>query len=309
MLKFKIIKGLLHQHRAKLSITYILFSIETIGTLMRPLFLGIAVNDLIKGSFNGLIQLSLIHFAWLVIGTIRHRYDTRAFSEIYTSLVTVYLFKKKSIKDVSKLTAHSTLARELVDFLETDIPYIIEALYNIIGSLVLLFYYDFLVVWVCLSILIPVMIVSHFYGKKMKLLTRVKNDELEKQVNILSAGNKESILNHFNQLRYCQIKISDNEAWNFGFIEMMVLIVIGCSLLISSESLGGAMLAGNLIGIYNYILKFVSGLDTIPYAVQKFSSLGDITERMDKQDHTLETHCPVYLVNEEMQQKDFKLSA
>ena len=44
---------------------------------------------------------------------------------------------------------------------------------------------------------------------------------------------------------------------------------------------GTTILAGNLIGIYNYILKFVSGLDTIPYMVQRFSSLKDIVKRIE----------------------------
>lgn len=309
MLNFKIIKLLLSQHRTQLTITYFLFSIEALGSLIRPFFLGVAVNDLIKGSYIGLIELSAIHLSWLLIGTIRHRYDTRAFSEIYTSLITTYLLRKNGVKDVSKLSAHSSLSRELVDFLETDIPYIIEAVYNILGSLILLFYYDHQVVWVCLSILIPVFIISHFYAKKMKHLTRIKNDELEKQVSIIAVGNKETILGHFNRLRLCQIKISDNEAWNFGVIELMVLIVIGLALLISSGSLGGTMLAGNLIGIYNYILKFVSGLDTVPYVVQRISTLGDISERLEKQEQIIFSTPHTHFVNQASKQIEMKLSA
>jgi hypothetical protein len=38
--------------------------------------------------------------------------------------------------------------------------------------------------------------------------------------------------------------------------------------------------AGSVVGIYMYIKNFVSGLDTIPYAVEKFSSLQDITKRI-----------------------------
>jgi hypothetical protein len=45
--------------------------------------------------------------------------------------------------------------------------------------------------------------------------------------------------------------------------------------------MGSAILAGNLVGIYNYILKFVSGLDTIPYTVQRLTSLSDITKRIE----------------------------
>jgi hypothetical protein len=45
----------------------------------------------------------------------------------------------------------------------------------------------------------------------------------------------------------------------------------------------GPILAGNLIGIYTYLLKFVSGLDTIPYTVQRLTSLNDITRRIELQ--------------------------
>jgi hypothetical protein len=40
-------------------------------------------------------------------------------------------------------------------------------------------------------------------------------------------------------------------------------------------------MAGSLFGIYSYILKFASGLDTIPYTLQRLSSLSDITRRIE----------------------------
>jgi hypothetical protein len=118
----------------------------------------------------------------------------------------------------------------------------------------------------------------------MRRLTQLKNNELEKQVDIIANGDPEYIQTHYNKLRKWQIKISDREAFNFGAIELMVMLVIGLSLLISYKSFGTTMLAGNLIGIYNYILKFVSGLDTIPYTVQRITSLSDITRRIEFQD-------------------------
>ena len=281
MLGFEIIGKLIKKYRLKLAITYSLFSIEMLGSLLRPFFLGVAVNDLIAGSYRGLIILSIVHLCWLIIGTIRHMYDTRTYSAIYTSLVTQFLSRRYGKSEISKLSAHSTLSRELVDFLEADLPYIIEAFYNIVGSLILLYFYENKVVLVCFAILIPVLAISYFYGKKMRRLTQLKNDELEKQVSVIAIGNNDSIKKHYDKLRHWQIKISDKEAWNFGIIEIMVLFVIGGSLIISSNMFGTTILAGNLIGIYNYILKFVSGLDTIPYTVQRFSSLKDIAKRIE----------------------------
>lgn len=283
MSRFEILKKMIIRHRSRLIFTYILFSLETLGLFMRPFFLGEAVNDLMKGSYRGLIILSAVHVAWLLVGTMRHRYDTRTYSAIYTSLVTRFLSRRFGQSDVSKLSAHSTLAREFVDFLEFDLIYVIEAAYNLFGSLVLLCFYDTTVVMVCLAILLPVMIMSFVYGKKMRKLNRRKNDELEKQVDIIATGNIHTIRQHYNNLRQWQIKISDQEAWNFGIMEIMVMVVIGISLMVSAKTSSSVILAGDLIGIYTYILKFVSGLDTIPYTVQRLSSLNDITRRIELQ--------------------------
>lgn len=286
MPQLKVIKQLFLKHRYRLLLTYLLFSLEMLGTLLRPLFLGLAIDGLVKGSYEPLVHLLLVHLGCVAIGTYRHRYDTRTYSAIYTSLVTNFLAKRRGQKDVSRLSAHSNLSREFVDFLEYDLVYVIEAFYNIAGSVILLMFYDAKVVSICLSILVPVSIVSYFYGKKMRRLTRLKNDELEKQVDIISEGNTLAIRRHYNKLREWQIRISDQEAWNFGFMELMVMAVIGFALLIVTQTSEAAILPGALIGIYNYILKFANGLDTIPYMVQKLTSLGDITRRLEFQEET-----------------------
>jgi ABC-type multidrug transport system fused ATPase/permease subunit len=278
--RFTSIGNIFGQHRWALVLTYTLSGLELLGTLLRPYFLGEAVNDLIKGSYHGLIILSIQHMAWLVIGTVRHMYDTRTYTGIYTDLVTRMLSRKVMQADVSKLSAHSTLAREFVDFLEYDLYYVLAAVMDIFGALILLIFYDKTVVLICLAILVPVMIMSIIYGKKMESLNLGKNDELEKQVEIIGSNDTPKIMEHYHNLRKWQIKISDQEAWNFGAMEILVLIVIACSLIVTTKPTETAILAGDILGIYNYILKFTTGLDTIPYTIQRLSSLQDITRRI-----------------------------
>ena len=283
MSRFQILKNLMSRHRSQLLLTYILFSLEMLGALLRPFFLGEAINDLMKGSYRGLIVLSSVHITWLIIGTLRHMFDTRAYSAIYVSLVTKFLNRRIYKQDVSKLSAHSTLAREFVDFLEFDLVYVIEAAYNIFGSLVLLYFYNSSVVVLCLSVLVPVVFISRVYGKKMMSLNRLKNDELEQQVDIISSGDRKTIHNHYNNLRSWQIRISNQEAWNFGFMELLVMMVLGISLLITYKASGAAIAAGNIVGIFFYVTNFTKGLDTIPYTIQRLTSLSDITRRIELQ--------------------------
>jgi len=211
-------------------------------------------------------------------------YDTRTYSAIYTSLVTRLLSRKFRKSDVSKLSAHSGLAREYVDFLEFDLVYVIEAAYSLLGSIILLVFYEPAIVTVCLAILLPVSSLAYVYGKKMKDLNKMKNDELERQVDVISSGNYSNIIGHFDKLRKWQIRISDKEAWNFGIMEIFVLIVIGISLVLTGKTNDSHLMAGNYIAMYSYILKFLTGLDTIPYIIQRLSLLHDITRRIEFQD-------------------------
>lgn len=261
-------------------LTYTLSGLELLGTLLRPYFLGEAVNDLLKGSYHGLIILSIQHLIWLLIGTFRHMYDTRTYTGIYVHLVTQMLSRKVVQSDISKLSAHSTLAREFVDFLEYDLYYVLAAIVDIFGALILLLFYDKTVVLICLAVLVPVMIMSFIFGKKMESLNLGKNDELEKQVGIIGSNEPSKITEHYRNLRRWQVKISDQEAWNFGAMEILVLIVIAFSLIVTTKPTATPMLAGDILGIYNYILKFTTGLDTIPYTIQRLSSLKDITRRI-----------------------------
>lgn len=277
-----VIQTIVKQHRYKLLLTYSLFAVEMLGLLLRPYFLGEAVNDLLKNSYNGLILLVAAHLLWVVTGTIRHLYDSRTYSDIYTSLV-VRLMSRNKNKDLSKLSAHSNLSREFIDFLEFDFNYIIEAIYNIAGSLILLCFYDAQVVLLCLTMLIPVTVTGYIYGKRMRRLNKLRNDELEEQVNVLATKNTIRINQHYNNLRKWQIRISDQEAWNFGVMELLVIVIISAALIISSKMSGKTLQAGDLIGIYTYILKFVSGLDTVPYMIQRIASLKDILHRVELQ--------------------------
>ena len=277
-----LLSGIIHSYARRLGLTYFLFILEVSGSLLRPFFLGIAVNDLIHDSYRGLVLLAIAHLLWLVIGSIRQMYDTRTYADLYTSLVTGFLSRKRKQQDVSRLCARASLSRELVDFLEADIPYIAEAFFNIIGSAILLFYYDAYVALICMAVLVPVGMISRYYGQKMLALSAEKNDELEKQVSVIAIGNKERIRDHFSALRRLQIRISDKEAISFGLIELLVLVVITLSLFVSSGKITGGLEAGTLLAIYNYVLKFVSGLDSIPYALQRVALLSDITGRIQE---------------------------
>jgi ABC-type bacteriocin/lantibiotic exporter with double-glycine peptidase domain len=278
------ITRLLHEFRWKLTLTYSLFAVESLGLLLRPYFLGAAVDGLLDGQQRDLVILVIVHLSYLIVGTVRHMYDTRTFTAIYTEFVTRLLSRPAVVRDVSKLSAHSTLARQVVDFLEFDFNYIVEAAYNIIGSLAILLMYQRTVMVMCLLVLVPILVLGVMYGRRTTNLNRGLYDELENQVDIIAGSDPKAIVSHYHKLRNWQIRLSDQEAWNFGSTEFLVLAVITASLLVSTEADHDELAVGSIIVIYNYILKFAAGLETVPYTIQRMSALKDLMRRMTTED-------------------------
>ena len=274
------IRLVLREHRSQLMLTYTLFGLETLASLMRPYLLGLAVDGLLEGSYRGLIALSATHLLYLVIGTTRHMYDTRTFSAIYMTYVTRLLTQPAGPEELSRRSALSTLARQVTDFLEYDVNYLVEAFYNIVGSLVLMFVYDRTVVSICLAILLPVFLLGRRYGASAARLNREQFDELERQVDIIATQDAPLVTAHYQRLRTLQIRISDLEAKNFGATELFVLVALSGSLLVAAGEAGISMPVGSIIALYSYVMRFASGLETIPYTIQRLGALRDILRRV-----------------------------
>jgi ABC-type multidrug transport system fused ATPase/permease subunit len=273
------IKGVIKQNKKKLLVTYLLVLIEKIGELSIPFFLGLSIDGLINKNYMPLFYLSSVYALWVIIGTIRHKYDTKTYTEIYNKIVIDLIEKDKEHDSISKISAYTNLIREVVEFMEFDLVYIATAFINIIGSLVMIWLYSFNVAILCIVLILPVIFLTKKYGTLMKTLSFKRNSELEKQIDVISSGNIKEAKSHFNILRIIQIKISNEEATNYWQLQIISMILLITSLLIISAH--GSVMAGVLVAMWSYLLAFLNGLEIIPYAVQKWSNLKDIISRIN----------------------------
>lgn len=279
--RFNILWKLLLKNKVGIAITHFLFGLEVLSYLVSPYLLGKAVDDLINKSYDGFLVLSFFFFIRIFVSMFRRIIDTKVYTKIYTDLVTKFLSGKKiDKKDVSKLNAHSVLAREFVDFLEVDLANVLSGIFTLIGSVVMLFFYNWYVLGVCLFVLIPVIIITRYFGKRVIKLTTAYNNEFEKQVDIISSSDSNAIKKHYNTLRDLDITKSNQDAYSFTLLEIFSLGMVLVSLIILSNSTA-AITAGTIIGVYNYILRFSEGLNIIPYAIERYAQLSDITNRIE----------------------------
>ena len=189
------------QYRGRILLTYFLFNVENLLRLAQPLLLGWAINGLLGSSYRGLIIYACGHTAHMMMRTVRQMYDTRTFTRIYADRAgQLVVDQRERGVDVSRVAARTTLSREFVDFFERHVPLMMRAMYSIVGALIMLVFFDWVVALLCLVLALPACILNFVYGRKTLTLSRFLHDDLEREVAVVEKAQSEEVSEHFGRV-------------------------------------------------------------------------------------------------------------
>ncbi|MFY0256411.1 ABC transporter six-transmembrane domain-containing protein [Chitinophaga sp. 30R24] len=268
------------RYRKKIVFTYLLFTVEFTLFLLAPFALGVAIDSLLKGSYNGIYILIGQHLTHLFVSRARRLYDTRTFTRIYNDIAVLVINHQKINKVAdSTIIAQSSLTKDLINFFEHDITTLFNCAYSVIGSLIVLSFYDIKLVLFCLLLVVPCAVLNYYFNNKYNRYYKLKNSELEKQVNVITQQPAEAIKRHYKKLARLDIKISDLGAINFTIMEFFVLTLIISSLIYYCQAHMTAG-AGTILAVFQYIIKFIVGLDSIPGLNSQIANIKDIQNRI-----------------------------
>jgi ABC-type multidrug transport system fused ATPase/permease subunit len=269
------------EYRGRILVTYALTLTENLCELFYPSLTGLAVNGLLKHDFVGLELLLGVWLLHTATGVFRQSYDTRVFSAIYTDLATRTV-SEQEVKGVStsQIVARSSLSREFVNFFERDVPATVNSVFGLLGALVLLFFYDAWSAIFCLMLLVPLAVLNRRYSKRTLTLNKRLNDQLEREVTVLTRRMPSRVFGHYRLLAKWRIRLSDAEAMNWGVMELFS-IVFSAAVIIRITWLPHIQ-PGTIFAMLAYLWNFLASLNHVPALVQQLSRLKDIAQRMDE---------------------------
>jgi ABC-type multidrug transport system fused ATPase/permease subunit len=282
----KLLQTIFGKYRRPILFTYVVTLLENLFQLFYPSLTGIAVNGLLKHNFIGLALLLGVWFVHTITGVFRQRYDTRVFTSIYTDLATRTIADQEKMGvSTSQIVARSSLSREFVTFFERDIPATVNSVFGLLGALVLLLFYDAWSAAFCLMLLIPLALLNRSYSKRTLTLNRGLNDQLEREVTMLTRRKPARVLGHYRLLARWRIRLSDAEAMNWGVMELFS-IGLSAAVIIRVASLRHLQ-PGTIYAMLAYLWNFIASLDHVPTLVQQLSRLKDIAQRMNESDSAM----------------------
>jgi ABC-type multidrug transport system fused ATPase/permease subunit len=268
-------------YRWRIALTYVLTFLEDLLELSYPWATGLAIDGLIAHEMHHALPIILAWSGRAMIGCFRQMYDTRVYTQVYNDIVedTIVRQRKAGIEATS-VAARSAMSREFVTFFEIDVPVVITSLIHIVGSAIILFWYDLLFGAIAALLFVPVYLVNRVYVRITARLNRALNDQLEEEVQYIERFDRQEVRSHFTAVRRWRVKLSDASAYNWTIIEILsilvfIAILLRAIVLPESET-------GDIFAILVYVWRLMEGLDHVPTIVQQLTRLRDISIRISQ---------------------------
>src|SRR5262249_26302454 len=157
----------------------------------------------------------------------RQAIDTRVFAGIYADTVSDVVIEQRG-RDVpvSMVAARSSMSREFVDFFETHLPAVFSAGWSLVGALVMLLYFDWMLALFGVVLLLPAGLLNWWYGRRTLLLSMLLHGEQEREVDVIEQNDAERVKDHYGKVKSWWVRLSDAQAINVGVMEVFVLVLI-----------------------------------------------------------------------------------
>ena len=207
----------LRAERGRIALTYGVTLLENLFYLAYPWTIGLAIDGLLSGkgpwSLAPLIAIWGLH---ILIGAGRQVYDTWVFARVHAEIAAGTIVRQRAAgMGTTEIAARSVMSRELVDFLEREVPTLATAALGLVGGIAMLFWYDRLVGLVVTALMVPVLAVYTVMGRRAHRLNKDLNDETEREVDLISRGRLGPLASHFRRRGRLRVRLSNAEAASY----------------------------------------------------------------------------------------------
>lgn len=272
------IAALLKTFWRPISLTWLLTLCETALMALIPLLIGFAIDGLLESNTKPLFELSMVMTALIVVSVIRRIYDTRAYGTIKVQLCEAINARSGGMP-VSTLNARLDMGRELVDFLEIEVPELMNSLVQLVISVIVLFSFHAGLSGSAMAAGSLTIFIYLLFHKRFFNLNAGLNHQKEQQVVTLETRRPEKLLSHLMRMRRAEVKISDTESYVYGAIFLVLMGFIVFNLWFSVGNLETS--AGTIFSIVSYSWEFVESCIVLPMTLQSWSRLSEIVHRIN----------------------------
>ena len=278
---------LFQRFRTGIIVATLLVIVENVAWIAEPALFGNVIDALIERVTSDIpvsyiVPLLIWVGAFLLnsgVGALRRWLDPRIFLKMFTEIATdVSRSAKEKGHSVSKTAARAELSREFITFAEYRVPDIIEQSISIGGAVFALLFFDWRIALSCLFIVLPLLVISRVYNKKVVTLQKDLHDTREEAYDVFSTKDPNKVHAYYTTQSQAEQRIAKWGAFNFGAMRIFLLLIFLVVLYIAIDL--DDFTTGSIYSIVAYLWTFVTSSEYLPELMECWTSLKDISQRL-----------------------------
>lgn len=281
------LRALIRCNRRRVSATWCLVLVENLLLASIPLFIGLTIDGLQEGNIDDLVSLFVVLMLLTLISVARRVYDTRVYGSMKVELG-LEVDRLNHALPLSVRSARLDMSRELVDFLEHQVPQLITSMTQIVVSLVVLTSFGGDLALSAMGVTVVMLLLYGCFRRTFYRLNQALNAQVERQVSLLERSSRFylALPKHLSLLRRWEVKQSDAEAVLYGLIFAAISVFIVGNLWLAARLDG--LTVGTIFSIVTYSWEYIGAALILPEALQGFTRLNEITARINNPQNALQ---------------------
>jgi ABC-type multidrug transport system fused ATPase/permease subunit len=212
-------------------------------------------------------------------GTGQRSYEAKIYNEMFADIaVSIAGTGERTGEAATRTAARAEMAREYVTFFQRRIPDMIEEVFDLVGTVIALTFYDWRLGVTCLGVVLPLGFINSVYNRKVLDLEKELHDGREEVFEIFGSGDPQRVRTYYEKLTRVERRIANWGALNFGAIRGFLLVVFIVVLYIAIDL--DDFTTGKTYSVAAYLWTFVTSAEFLPDLMESRASIRELTQRL-----------------------------
>jgi ABC-type bacteriocin/lantibiotic exporter with double-glycine peptidase domain len=279
-------KDIALKYRYPIALILLFVLIENVSFIIEPTFFGKLLDSLIDHFYDHekanyitpLVIWIIVYLINVVGGTLHRLYNGITYSKMYANIATEVVLESKCREDqFSKMLVRAELVKEYITFFRERLPEVMWQLSATAGAIIALFFYDYRIALVCLTVVIPIAFINNLNRKNVTLLQKDIHDNQEELFNLIESKDTSKITQFYSNTISPKTKIARWNAFGYSTVKVLLIIIFIGVLFICVDV--DKFTTGRIYSIVAYLWTFIASTDYLPELMESLASVKDLNRR------------------------------
>jgi ABC-type multidrug transport system fused ATPase/permease subunit len=279
------------KYKYSIALILLFVLVENVSFIIEPTFFGKLLDSLIdhfydheKADYIFPLVIWIIVYLINVVGGTLHRYfNGSIYSRMYANVATEVVLESECRKDeFSKMLVRAELVKEYIAFFKERLPEIMWQLSATAGAIIAIFFYDYRIALVCLTVIIPIAFINNLNRKKVTHLQKDIHDNQEELFHLIESRDSSKITSFYQNTISPKTRIARWNAFSYGTVKVLLIIIFVGVLFICVDV--DKFTTGRIYAIVAYLWTFIASTDYLPELMESLASVRDLNVRFSTEE-------------------------